>query len=85
MDAEFGRGVAEGNVVVVVEAGDGGDLAADVVFFGRGGEVFDGWMFGVTAEDFLGFFLSMKRLGGGQSESLANQKLTYRVCRRRRQ
>lgn len=58
VDAEFGGGVAEGDVVVVVEAGDGGDGTADVVSLGGVVEVFDCWVFEVAAEYFFGFFLS---------------------------
>lgn len=60
MDAEFGGGVAQGDVVVLVKAADGGDGAPNVVFAGGGVQVFDGWVFGVAAEDRVGFFFSMK-------------------------
>ena len=53
--AELGRGVAQGDVVVVVEAVDGADGAADVVGVRRL-ELADGWVLGVAAEDEVGFF-----------------------------
>lgn len=58
VDAEFGGGVAEGDVIVVVEAGDGGDGTADVMGLGGVVEVFDCWVFEVAAEYFFGFFFS---------------------------
>jgi len=60
VDAQFGGGVAQGDVVVVVEAVDGGDFAADVIFLGDVVEMFDGRVFGVAAEDLFGFFLSVE-------------------------
>ena len=72
VDAQLGGGVAQGDVVVVVEAGDGGDGPADVVAAGCCVQVFYGGVFGVTAEDGKGFFFSTKKgerlgwgLGGG--------------------
>jgi len=63
VDTQFGGGVAKGDIVVVVEAGDSGDGAADVVGMGGVVKVFDRWMFVVAAEYFFGFFFSMRRSG----------------------
>lgn len=43
----------------MVKAGDGADGAADVVGLDGLIEVYDGWVFGVAAEDFFGFFFSV--------------------------
>lgn len=59
VETQFGGGVAEGNVVVVVEAGDGGDGAANVVFLDGGIQVFDCWVLWIAAEDGFGLFLSV--------------------------
>lgn len=63
MDAQFSGCIAESDVVVVVEAGDGGDGAADVVGLGGVVEMFDRWVLGVAAEYFFGFFVSIGALG----------------------
>lgn len=64
MDSKFGGGVAGGNVVVVVEAVDGGDFTANVVLVELIVEGFNCWMLGVTTEYFFGFFLSILRQEG---------------------
>jgi hypothetical protein len=63
VDTQFGGGVAKGDIVVVVEASDSGDGAADVVSMGGVVEVFDRWVFVVAAEDFFSFFFSTRKSG----------------------
>jgi len=63
VDTQLGGGVAKGDVVVVVEAGDSGDGATNVVSLGGVVEVFDRWMFVVAAENFFGFFFSIRASG----------------------
>ena len=58
MEAELSGGVTQAGVIVVVEAGDCLDRAADIERFAGVEEVFDGWVLGVATEDFFGFGLS---------------------------
>ena len=53
--AEFGGRVAEGDVVVVVQAVDGVKFAAYVEGLGLGVQIADCWVFGVAAKYFFGF------------------------------
>ena len=62
VDPQLGRGVAQGDIVVVVEPRDGLDGAADVMGACGGVEVFDGRVLRITAENLVAFFFSS---GGG--------------------
>ena len=57
VQTKLSGGVAETNVVVVHEAVNGLDLAADVVVAGNLKKVLDSWVIWVTAKDLLGLLL----------------------------
>ena len=62
MDSQFGWGVTQGDVIVMLQTMDGGDLPADVIFLGTVVQIFDGWVFGVAAKYFFGFFFSTRKI-----------------------
>ena len=59
VDSEFSWSIAQGDVVVVVESGDGIDLTAYVVILDCVVQVFDRWMLRVSAKYFFGLLLSI--------------------------
>ena len=58
MNSELCRSVAQSDIIVVVEPGDGVDLAAYVIILDSVVQVFDSWMLRISAEHFLGLLLS---------------------------
>ena len=59
MNSEFRGSIAQGDVVVMVESGDGIDLAAYVVILDRVVQVFDCWMLWVSTEYFFSLLFSV--------------------------
>lgn len=58
VDSEFCWSIAQGDIVVVVETGDGVDIAAHIVLLDGAIQVFDCWMLRVPTENFFGLLLS---------------------------
>ena len=74
MDSELSGSIAQLDIVVVVQSGNGIDLTAYVVILDGVVQVFDCWMLWVSTEYFLGLLLS--ELG---QKNAATKSRSYRL------